>query len=121
MLLSNLGNTQLTAPIADSWIAQSTGWTTGESWFDSWQGKEICLFSKILRLGSVVHPTPNSVGAGEKWPGCGADQSPPSSTKIKNKGIYMSALYIYLHGVHTDKFMLTFCCPWYQMGHLVMR
>jgi hypothetical protein len=70
-------------------------------------------------LGSTQTPIEWVLGA--KWSGYVADQPPPSITKVKNNGGYMSAPCICLHGIYNDKFMVTYCCPWYQMGHFVMR
>jgi hypothetical protein len=123
LLLNNLGITQLTAPVADAVIAQLV------YRLDNW-GIMIWFLARERDL-SLLQNTQTRVWGpptlllngyrGHSGQGVKANQPPPSSTKVKNKGGYMSASCICLLDIHKDKFMVTFCCPWYQMGHFAMR
>jgi hypothetical protein len=95
------------------------GWMIGLLGLDSWWGLEILLFTTVLRpaLESTQPPIQWVIGAlflGVKWLGCEADNSPPSSAKVKNAWSYTStSLYVFMvwHlSKHRDDFTFTFYC-----------
>jgi len=45
------------------------GWTTEESWFISWQGKEIFIFFENVRTGPGIYPASYSVDTRSSIPG----------------------------------------------------
>jgi hypothetical protein len=75
----------------DSSVGVATRLHVGRPGFDSLQGKEIFLYSTVSR--SVLGPTQlpircvlGAISPGVKRPGREVDQSPPSSTEVKNDG-----------------------------------
>jgi hypothetical protein len=79
-------------------------WTIGVLDFDSRLGLGIFLFTIVSRtaLGPTEPRTewvPGALSLGVKRPGPEADDSPPSSTKVKTAKTYASTPPIRLHGV----------------------
>jgi hypothetical protein len=75
--------------------------------FDSWQGKEIFLYSKMSRQAMRSIPFNGYWGVlspGVRWLGLGVDLSPASSAKIKNE--WRTTPPVSLHGMHTDNIYL---------------
>jgi hypothetical protein len=78
-----------------------TGWTAELSEVESWYGKDFCPLH-VVKTGSRAHPTSYKMGTGAlssgvKRPVREADQSPPTSTEMKNTWIYTSTPpYVYV-------------------------
>jgi hypothetical protein len=80
------------------------GYGPDDQEFKSWKGLGIFLLTTVSRL--TLGPTqlsiqwvPRDLSLAEKWLGCEADHSPPSSAKVKNTWLYTSTPLIYLHGM----------------------
>jgi hypothetical protein len=93
------------------------GWTIGVLGFDSRRGLGIFLFTTMSR--TALRPTqppiqwvPGALSLGVKRPGRGADQSPPSSAKVKDTWSYTSTPhYVFMVWClvkHRDNFTFTF-------------
>jgi hypothetical protein len=71
--------------------------------FVSWQGHGIFLITMSRWALGPTHPPiqwiPGALSLGVKWPGCEADHSPPSSSKVKNVWSYTSTPAVHLHGM----------------------
>jgi hypothetical protein len=72
------------------------GYGLDEWGFESWQG--LGIFHHHVQTSSGAHPASYPMGTrgpflgGKKWLGCEADNSPPSSTEVKE--------CVYLHSPH---------------------
>lgn len=86
------------------YIDQATGWKTGESWFISWQGRDIFLYVEASRLTDVqlVSEFMNArraLSVGGEWPRHEADRLLPHNPKVKNEWNY-TATYPYAFMVY---------------------
>ena len=70
----------------DSSISIATCYGLDGPGIESWWGAR---FSAPVQTGPGAHPASCTVGTGSflgvKWPGCGIDHPPPSSTRIKER------------------------------------
>lgn len=108
----------LNAPVQLSrYSEKSRGWTTEELWFNTRQGKNIFVCSKMFTpsLGPT-HPLFScylGLFTRLKHPRSEVNHSLTHQTnaQLKNKWNYTSALPIHLHTVDRDKFIFTFTAP----------
>ena len=77
----------------------------GNAGFDSWQGQEISLFSKMPRLSlgptqPPIQQVPRIFSPLEaQWLGHEDDYTPPFSVMVKNEWSYTSAPPVHIHAV----------------------
>jgi hypothetical protein len=79
-------------------------WTSGESWFDSWEKEEIFLLSKAPRLAlgpNLVDGHKTLFSKGTEWPGSGNDHSPNIASKLSIQELHLHWL-LCPHGVQMD-------------------
>jgi hypothetical protein len=98
-------------------VGIATTLRAGRSGFDSRQRLWIFLFASVSRpaLGPTQPPiqwVPGPLSLGAKWPGCEADDSPPSSADVRNTWSYTSTpQYVFRAWClvkHKDDFTFTF-------------
>jgi hypothetical protein len=98
------------------WV-QSVQWLDyrlGDVGFNSWQGKEIFVFSKTCRQALMPTQPPIKLVPGGKMVGHEADHSPLSSARVKNEWSYTSPSPVCLLIMCRDNLIFIFYrfCRW---------